>query len=271
MKILVLSDLHHERHDIGVRVPESCRIGDAADVVVLAGDIDSSCEGIYWASQTFPNKPVIYVAGNHEFYGRFYERTIKLMRQAARDCGVHFLERNAVEIDGYRFLGATLWTDFEVFGSDEETVFNCMDESMAFINDFRLISTERPRKHYHPSPHPERKFYPEDAREIHQETVAWLEAEFARGSPERTIVVSHHAPHRNSIQPRYATDLTTGAFASDLSRLMGRCALWIHGHMHSASDYEVNGTRVVSNPRGYVMWDDSNENRDFKPDLVVQV
>jgi len=52
---------------------------------------------------------------------------------------------------------------------------------------------------------------------------------------------------------------------------MGRCTLWIHGHMHAASDYLVNGTRVVSNPRGYVMWDDSNENRDFKPGLVVEV
>ena len=63
----------------------------------------------------------------------------------------------------------------------------------------------------------------------------------------------------------------TGAFASDLTRLMGRSRLWIHGHMHNASDYEVNGTRVVANPRGYVLIDDSNENPQFKPDLVIEV
>jgi len=269
MKILVLSDLHLERFHLDGPLPNGRLIDADADVVVLAGDIDSSADGIYWASETFGAKPVVFVAGNHEFYGHTHEKTLTFMRQEAKQCGVHFLERGAVEIDGYRFLGATLWTDFDVFGEDKRE--KSMVESMLYINDFRVISTERPRKNYHPNQQALRLFSPEDAREIHQETVAWLDTELSHGDHAKTIVVSHHAPHRNSVQPKYAADLTTGAFASDLTRLMGRSRLWIHGHMHNASDYEVNGTRVVANPRGYLLIDDSSENSQFKPDLVVEV
>ncbi len=269
MKILVLSDLHLERFHLDGPLPNGRLIDADADVVVLAGDIDSSADGIYWASETFGAKPVVFVAGNHEFYGGTHEKTLAFMRHEAKQCGVHFLERDAVEIDGYRFLGATLWTDFDVFGEDKRE--KSMAESMLYINDFRVISTERPHNLYSPDIGPSRRFFPSDAIAIHEETVSWLEAELSRGDPAKTIVVSHHAPHRNSVQPKYAADLTTGAFASDLTRLMGRARLWIHGHMHDSSDYEVNGTRVVANPRGYVLIDDSNENPQFKPDLVVEV
>jgi hypothetical protein len=101
------------------------------------------------------------------------------------------------------------------------------------MNDFRLIHTTRPTPNYAPNAKPgARRFYPQDAIEIHQESVAWLEAELAKGDPARTVVVTHHAPHFNSVEPRYAYDPTSGAFASDLTRLMGRSHLWIHGHMH---------------------------------------
>ena len=269
MKILVLSDLHLERFDLDTCLPDGRRIDAEADVVVLAGDIDSRAKGIHWASETFGKKPVVFVAGNHEFYGHTHEETIACMRYEAQECGVHFLERDAVKINGYRFLGATLWTDFKVFG--DEKIAECNAESIARINDFRAISTWRPHKLYSPDIGPSRRFFPSDAIAIHEETIAWLEAELSRGDPAKTIVVSHHAPHRNSVLPKYAADLTTGAFASDLTRLMGRARLWIHGHMHNASDYEVNGTRVVTNPRGYVLTDDSNENPQFKPDLVIEV
>jgi hypothetical protein len=38
--------------------------------------------------------------------------------------------------------------------------------------------------------------------------------------------------------------------------------------MHDACDYEVYGTRVVCNPRGYVP---NALNADFQPDLVMDI
>jgi Icc-related predicted phosphoesterase len=87
----------------------------------------------------------------------------------------------------------------------------------------------------------------------------------------RTVVVTHHAPHFSSVEPRYAQDPTTGAFASDLTRLTGRSSLWIHGHMHHSSSYRVDGTEVLSNPRGYMRRDGSSENRLFEPGLLFEI
>ena len=84
-------------------------------------------------------------------------------------------------------------------------------------------------------------------------------------------IVTHHAPHPNSIPPRYATDLLSACYASDLTRLMGRAGLWIHGHMHYSVDYEVNGTRIVANPRGYPHKNGGMENGNFNPTFIVEI
>jgi len=274
MKILILSDLHTEYQDFdpvfrdGVR--DGARIDAEADVVVLAGDIGSGTKGIKWAARTFPLKPIVYVAGNHEFYDSAMEPMLEQMREVAADLRVHFLERNSVEIEGVRFLGTTLWSDFEILGKEKRQT--CINESIMCMNDFRLIHTTRPTPNYAPNAKPgARRFYPQDAIEIHRESVAWLEAELATGDPARTVVVTHHAPHFNSVEPRYAYDPTSGAFASDLTRLMGRSHLWIHGHMHHTCSYTINDTEVLSNPRGYMRWDGSSENRQFEPGLLFEI
>jgi predicted phosphodiesterase len=271
MKILVLSDLHTEYQEFEPVFSDGGKRIDAdADVVVLAGDIGSGTEGIEWAARTFPDKPIVYVAGNHEFYDSTMESMLDDMREVAAALQVHFLEREAVEIGGIRFLGATLWSDFDIFGRDKRQM--CINESIMCMNDFRLIHTTRPTPNHSPNAEPgARRFFPEDAMEVHQMSVAWLETELAQGDPARTVVVTHHAPHFNSVEPRYAYEPTTGAFASDLTRLMGRCSLWIHGHMHHTCSYTVNGTEVLANPRGYIRWDGSPENRQFEPGLLFEI
>lgn len=112
MKIMVLSDLHLESLTFEPD-QEALR---AADVIVLAGDIHPGVEDIVWARQTFEDKPVVYVAGNHEFYGGDWDQTLDQMRQTAKANDVHFLEDDCVTIAGVRFLGCTLWTDFAYFG-----------------------------------------------------------------------------------------------------------------------------------------------------------
>jgi len=112
MKLLVLSDLHLE---FAPFVPEPAAVA-AADVVVLAGDISPGTKAIAWARQAFPGKPVVYVAGNHEFYRCDWDKLPGALREEAKKHDVHFLENEAVTIEGVRFVGATLWTDFALFG-----------------------------------------------------------------------------------------------------------------------------------------------------------
>jgi len=114
------------------------------------------------------------------------------------------------------------------------------------------------------------RFTPEDAIRLHAASREWLSAMLAEPFAGKTVVVTHHAPSSQSVHPRYANDLLTPAFASNLENLMDgdRPTLWVHGHMHDAFDYEVYGTRVVCNPRGYTP---NALNADFQPDLVMEI
>src|SRR2546422_9130382 len=130
MKLHVLSDLHVEFTDYKPDVEAV----DAADVIVLAGDIHQGAAGMNWARNSFPGKPIIYVAGNHEFYGHHWDALLPELRQKAGECGVHFLENDSVTINGMRFLGATLWTDFDMFGRSRRS--QNMRASEGALNDF---------------------------------------------------------------------------------------------------------------------------------------
>ncbi|MDP3311133.1 MAG: metallophosphoesterase family protein, partial [Polaromonas sp.] len=68
MRLHILSDLHLE---LASFEPDAAAV-EQADLVVLAGDIHKGVNGISWARRTFPDKPVIYVAGNHEFYEQYW-------------------------------------------------------------------------------------------------------------------------------------------------------------------------------------------------------
>lgn len=113
MKIRLLSDLHHEHFDGRRQLPEL-----EADVVVLAGDIHSHLEGLHWARETFADSEIVYVAGNHEFYSSEMTDLTQAMRNIARALEIHFLENDEARIGPARFLGATLWTDFQLYGAD---------------------------------------------------------------------------------------------------------------------------------------------------------
>jgi len=109
-------------------------------------------------------------------------------------------------------------------------------------------------------------FTARQSAELHARAATWLAGKLDEPFPGTTVVITHHAPHPNSAHKRYNGHLLNGAFVSDLTRLMGKAALWIHGHTHDSFDYAVAGTRVIANPKGYV-----NENKAFDPSLVVTV
>lgn len=271
MKVRVLSDLHLECGE-----PEAIAHADA-DLVVLAGDIHNHAEGVHWAAQTFePDTPVVYVPGNHEYYDGEFGALETAMRDAAASVeNVHYLNCGSlVDPAGHwRVLGATLWTDFALFGDDETIHAESIAAAEKVMLDFRgpiqvAWSADTSTGHG-----PARNFTVADSLALHRHASTWLAAEIAKPFAGKTIVVTHHAPHRNSLAAYYANDLASAGFISHLPTLVRPpVALWIHGHTHTAFDYTVDGTRVVCNPRGYTnLRKGRPENPEFAWDKVVEI
>ncbi|WP_071467601.1 metallophosphoesterase [Polynucleobacter asymbioticus] len=255
MKIHVLSDLHLEFADFSPAL-------NVADVIVLAGDISLRSEGITWARKSFPNQEIIYVAGNHEFYGSQRVHAIERMRNASTENGIHFLDDDVLQLQDpksnapIRFLGTTLWTDFLLFGEDLKS--KCLSYGELYLNDFRRIRDGG------------RNFSPKKSIQLHEKSLAWLQKELENPFDGKTVVVTHHLPSMLSVAQRYKPDLLSACFASELAHLFGKMSLWIHGHTHDSCDYQMHGTRVVCNPRGYVRSNHA-ENPAFNPSLIIEI
>lgn len=272
MKLLVLSDLHVE---FAPFVPEQVAWA-AADVVVLAGDIHTGVQGMAWARQAFADKPIVYVAGNHEFYGQHWNRLLDKLRAHALIHDIYFLENEAVTLDGIRFLGVTLWTDFEFFGPENRA--RMMVAAQLGLNDFQVIKADPLVNEGKRSGYKSLKLTPSHTLQRHQESLVWLRQELQNGVSERTVVVSHHYPHPNSTHPNWANDDITAIYGSKLSEdiLLG-AKVWVHGHTHDSCDYRIDdgpcSVRVVCNPRGYPLtWQKNKfENPAFNPGLLIEI
>ena len=253
MKLHVLSDLH-------LTFDAFERPQTDADVVVLAGDIARPREAVAWAMEFA--QPVLYVAGNHEFYGGSIEGTLAELKRLCEGTHVHLLDDSELVLEGVRFLGTTLWTDFGLFGAGERKAA-ATAEATRFLRDFSRI--RRSESAIAP-------FTPEDAAALFDRHARWLETKLTEAYDGPTVVITHHAPSPGSIHPRFLDSLLNACFVSDLERLAGAglAQLWIHGHTHDSFDYELNGTRIVCNPRGYAKGG-VNENARFDPNLTVEV
>lgn len=257
MRLWVFSDLHLEfewtdRGHVG-GLPE-------ADVCVVAGDLKGSCaEAVHWLERMVGRSgmPCVFAPGNHEFYRNSILEGLEAGRHAAAQFpNVHLLDNDTVVLNGVRFLGCTLWTDYALDGDE---AFATAVASFQ-LNDHRKVAWRAL---------PEREpFTPRRAKQLHKRARAWLEAELAKPFDGPTVVVTHHAPHPLSVNRRFEGSALNPAFASDLSEVIERWrpALWVHGHMHDSCDYMVGDTRVLCNPAGY-----GNENPRFNPRLVVEV
>ncbi|MFZ6743534.1 metallophosphoesterase [Undibacterium sp. JH2W] len=257
MRLQILSDLHLEAW--GDTAPFANPSISQPDVVILAGDIHAGSKAVSWAAQHFAGIPVLYVHGNHEAYGKNLE---DMQADIASACeatdNVHFLNASEYQLGDVRFLGATLWTDFCLFGQTELPY--TLKEAEDLMPDYQRITLAE--QGY-------RKLLPMDTREIHLQQTSWLKRQLNTSFPSRTVVVSHMAPSLQSVAPRYADDLLSAAFASRLDELAQKADLWIHGHMHESFDYHLGKCRVICNPCGYPLHNGRMENENFDPDLVV--
>ena len=264
MRFHTLSDLHIEHATFDMPEVES-------DVLILAGDIlTPGHRAISWAARpsTHRGRPVVQVAGNHEFYGVTLQAERALMRQSAEKSGVHYLNRNAVVLSGVRFLGCTLWTDYRVPIIDTEGLLSDQKRAMAAcargLYDHQAISWRESGR--------TTLVTPLNLLHEHQLDRQWLSDELAVPFAGPTVVVTHHAPHPMSIAPQYAADWVTGGFVNMLPDSFFEVPkLWVHGHTHTRFDYAIGSCRVVCNPRGYRYRDGSFEGDGLDPRLVVEI
>ena len=238
MKIQFASDLHLEF--IFRTFPKARVVQPAhdADLLILAGDIHLAD----WAIDAFCDwtKPIICVIGNHESYGGDLPAVISNIRERSARTNIHFLENNSLIINGVRFLGATLWTDYRIM-DHRYSQAAAMDACESGLNDHTQI-----RLNGGP-------FRPAEALIFHQHSRAWLAKELM-STPlcvDKTVVISHHGPHPHSLHARYENNPMNGGFVSNLRDLVVQADFWIHGHVHDSFDYEVGKCRVMANPAGY--------------------
>lgn len=266
MRLHILSDLHLEHGTITVPKID-------ADVLVLAGDIlTPGHRALVWATrvQISQGRPVVQVAGNHEFYDREMHSERVVMRETARRLGVHFLDRTSVVIDDVRFLGCTLWTDYRVPILDTAGTSHEIDPARGMAACARSLTDHSVIRWA--DGEASRLVTPGDLLAEHLLDRAWLEAQLAMPFAGATVVITHHAPHPLSIAQEYGADWVTTGFVNDLPAAFFTVpVLWIHGHTHTRFDYHLGHCRVVCNPRGYRRRNGSYEVDGFDPAFVVNV
>lgn len=283
LNVQVMSDLHLEFDDQfrgrAIKLADKYHgfvpAKTGADVLVLAGDIHVGTKGKQWLLDRLSEyKHVIYLAGNHEYYGGNFDQVNLELREMAKslnDVGggnFYFLNNDTVDIENVRFIGTTLWTDF--FGKD----YFVMKSVEQALNDFRII-----KKTYISSKTGENKSRRLSTSDIYIEnSIAklFLEEQLAKDTDQVKFVITHHGPSRKSIHDDYNYGPNTGVganinggFVSDFDYLVKQSDVWVHGHTHKSFDYKIGNGRVICNPRGYIGYTDLNEN--FQDDLVVEV
>ena len=281
MNIQLLSDLHLEAHPHFVPEP-----APGADVLVLAGDVGSYQEGSQLADQDFGlarfsplplgagwPTPVLFVPGNHEYDAQDFDEAHARLRSTCDRLGIAWLERETLVMQGVRFVGTTLWSDFDALADHEGSAdlgrrLKLREKAFRAAN-FYLRKTGGTRNG--------EPFLAEAMRDQALLCQQWLAEALAVPFAGPTVAVTHFAPSLLSADPRYGLVPGTAGFCNAIDGLLPRASLWLHGHLHAPSDYTVRGEsgdgspwqcRVVANPLGYAR---KGEQASFQPRCVIAV
>ena len=248
-----MSDLHLELGSPFLPPPMET---DADTVLILAGDINNKSRALPWIQALAPRfKHVIYVLGNHDYWKDHLQMLPEKIQQEIAEAqlpNVSLLDCGELVIEGVRFLGGTLWTDF----NRENPV--SMLNAVSFMADYDQIRAAGWRR-----------LRPSDILEEHKRCRGFLRGKLAEKFDGPTVVVTHHGPTWQSIHRRYARASGNEYYVSSLEDLilMGRPKYWIHGHTHESLDYVVGETRVLTNPFGYYGYE---VNSEFNPELRLE-
>ena len=288
MNIQLLSDLHLESHPHFSAQPLA-----GADVLVLAGDIGSyqhnsdltrlgvpdfglarfSPRPVHEGGAAWPT-PVIFVPGNHEYDGLEFDEAHQRLRQACERWGLIWLEQESVVLQGVRFVGCTLWSDFDALSRAAGTAANAAadaapgalaEQLKARDKAFRAANFYLRKNHSLQGGAP---MLAEQVREQALKSQRWLRQALATGFDGPTVAVTHFAPSLLSADPRYGLTPGTAGFCNALDDLLPAAQLWLHGHLHCPQDYVSRGCRVVANPLGYAR---KGEQKNYRPELLIGV
>lgn len=279
MKIYPVSDLHLEHHrdyrepvgkprSVAAKREQQGWQPMGTDVVVCAGDMHVGTRGPGWLRTLYPKVEIVYVAGNHEYYGH---RLDLLDNQLCKECrrhGVHFLQCDSIEIQGVVFIGCTLWADFAAFVPkvSRSKAGRLAEEAMA---DYGLITVPSRRAGE------VRNICWVDTARLHDQHRAWLEREIVAHLGKPMVVVTHHVPALALSDPNFVGDPTTAGWCSRMSRVVedaGRAGAryWICGHSHYVQQVKIGECLAVNNSAGYPRDLETGRSR-FNKELLLEV
>lgn len=253
MKISLVSDIHLEIS----QKPLFQNYLKGGDILILAGDITSYLNfnrDFKWIN-SLDFDHIIYIAGNHEFYnGDIVETKQNIKNIVSQYDKIHFLDNEFIEINGVKFIGSILWTNFD--NENPITEMACLRG----MNDYYYIYKEN------------RLIYPRHLKEEYYKAVKFLETSLENSTPEKTVVITHHSPSYKSCNEFFEGDMMNGGYHNNLDELILKTQpkYWIHGHTHECNDYMIENTRVICNPLGYNDVDKKID-IDFKVNFYINI
>jgi predicted phosphodiesterase len=275
MRIQLFSDLHLERYPVFQPA-----LAPDADVIVLAGDIGSYQNGSRLGGSDFglerfspalgaTKARVLYVPGNHEYDGLEFDEAHGRLRETCARLGITWLERETVIVDHVRFIGTTLWSDFDALTAGHELTKQLQLREKAlraanfYLNKNTTLRGGEP-------------VLADGWRAMALDCQAWLRAALGTPFDGLTVAVTHFAPSLESADPRYGVTAGTAGFCNSLEDLFPLADVWMHGHLHCLNDYVAAGVengrawscRVVANPLGYLS---KGEQEGFRPELMIEL
>jgi predicted phosphodiesterase len=285
VKVQLVSDLHLERY------PDfTPRVADGVDVLVLAGDIGSYQAGSKLTDADFglarfaPGRvgpqcsTVIFVPGNHEYDGLDFDETHQRLQDCCARHGITWLERRVAVLDGVRFVGTTLWSDFDALASAHRPGQGAGAQSQAVSMSRVMHEREKAFRaadfylRKHTSLRGGAPMLAAQMRDLALECQDWLRSTLAAAHDGPTLVITHFAPSLRSADPRYGLTPGTAGFCNALDDLLAHADVWMHGHLHCPCDYVVSQgdrrCRVLANPRGYAS---KGEQQSFREGLCVEL
>lgn len=287
-RLRVLSDLHQEflqdphygSHPKAKFDPDE--MDNDFDYLAIVGDLDVPLtRSLEWIADRFSGERVFYVPGNHDFYstpakgqtGFTMVEQIDAGLELADKLGIQLLHDRAVEFPGVRFIGATLWTDMATVGLGTKHSKMAEAEGRYGMNDFRNIKRESTTK-----PGKRKRIRPQQIADAHAVSRRFIEDTLATPFDGETVVLTHHAPHPDSLWDKPELVSLAWCYASVLSSLMVHGDgtpketapdVWCHGHIHGFKEYTLGNTRVVRNARGYAF--DGDLDLGFDPNFTIEL
>lgn len=244
MKCLVLADLHLDYH-FKQRIDPFSHVATGAlheiTHCIIAGDLSNKAHKqwprcLSWLAERLPDTQIYVMPGNHDHYDFRIDQEDRLESIAAGH-GATYVQKSELISENQRFLCATLWSDFEVYGDRAAN----MNTAARVMNDYHHIRVAK---------NGFKRLTPAMTAEIHRDHRAWLEARLAERFNGDTTVITHHAPHRNALKaetsygPCYASDLEDMILKYQPKR-------WLFGHTHHHVTFSVGATELRNVSVGY--------------------